>query len=422
MRGDGGMSVLTSIRSVARSGWSELRVRPRGQVPALDALRSAAILLVIGHHWAVRHYVEAGGVPTGLQNFTLFHYGWAGVDLFFVLSGFLIGKQLWRELDGTGTIHFGRFILRRGLRIWPVYYAVLVFYLLFNPEIQPIAPDWFFYSNYQWGAFSRGWSLSTEEQFYIAVPILLLLFRKRLSWRGWLLLLLGIEAAVLVNRHLTMRAIFAEGKTYADATYQLVTPFHTHLEGLLAGLIIALLAVHRPGLLRPRESARGSGVSWLGLAVFIGGTTLAVMLRVIGGNLFSFLAWGLIFGGLTYWVLLDRSLLTRPLGSGFWYPISRLSYSMYLNHMWMWPHSNDLAVRFTSGLVSSPALIFLISLVIVTIVSFVLAGVMFLLIEHPFLLVRDRFLAFTRRPAPHPPAAPEPVAAAPVAGSAAWGQ
>ncbi|MGQ0764473.1 MAG: acyltransferase family protein [Gemmatimonadota bacterium] len=415
------MSAITSLISIMSSGWHELRVRPRGQVPALDFLRSAAILLVIGHHWAVRHYVEAGGLPTSLQDFTLFYYGWAGVDLFFVLSGFLIGKQLWRELDGTGTIHFGRFILRRGLRIWPVYYAVLVFYLLFNPAIQPIAPDWFFYSNYQWGAFSRGWSLSTEEQFYIAVPLLLLLFRRRLSWRGWLFLLLGIEAAVLINRHLTMQALVASGKTYADATYQLVTPFHMHLEGLLAGLIIALLAVHRPALLKPRDSARGGrgGVSWLGLSVFIGGTALAVMLRLIGGNLFSFIAWGLIFGGLTYWVLLDRSFLTRPLNWSFWYPISRLSYSMYLNHMWMWPHSNDLAVQLTSGFVSSPALAFLVSLVLVTIVSFVLAGVMFLLIEHPFLLVRDRFLVFTRRSAPRAPLTSEPAAPTPVAGSLA---
>jgi peptidoglycan/LPS O-acetylase OafA/YrhL len=390
---------LTAVPGVLAGGWRELRERPKGQVAALDALRAIAILLVIGHHWSVRHYVEAGGVATPLQDAWPFYYGWAGVDLFFVLSGFLIGKQLWRELDSTGTIRFSRFILRRGLRIWPIYYAVLVFYLLFNPAIQPIAPDWFFFSNYKWGAFSRGWSLSTEEQFYIAIPLLLLIFRKRLSWLGWLYLLLGIEVAVLVNRYFAMNRVFASGRAYTDAPYELVTPFHMHLEGLLAGLIIALLAVHRPQLF-PGKATRG--ISWLGLAVFIGGSALAVILRVTAGNLFSFLGWGLIFGGLTFWALLDRSALVSPLNARFWYPISRLSYSMYLNHMWLWPQSNGVVVEGVQMFVSNPTLVFLITLVIVGGISFALAGVMFIVIEHPFLVVRDRILTATRRPVAAP--------------------
>ena len=390
------LSKLLSVSgSVLSSGFGELRHRPKGQLPALDAFRSAAVLLVVFHHWSIKEYVNAGGVYSPLQEHPIFFFGWTGVDLFFVLSGFLIGKQLWRELDRTGTIQFGRFILRRGLRIWPIYYVMLAGYAAFSSFIHPRVWDWTFLSNYRSGAFTRGWSLSTEEQFYIVVPILLLLLRKRFPLVRYVWVLLGIEAMVLINRYFTIEQILASGRTLASAQIKIVTPFHMHPEGLLAGLIIALFVVTRPHLLQPAESTHG--VSWRGLGVFVALSAVGLALRAANGDLFPFLALGMIFGGATYWALLDRSLLSAPLRAGFFYPISRLSYSMYLNHWWIWPSSNKAIVEGVQAFVSNPTAVFLISMFIGTALSFVLAAVMFMLVEHPFLLLRDRVLTSTRK-------------------------
>ena len=82
-------------------------------------LRSAAILLVLSLH--VGEFF-----PPRVQHLPFVYYGWSGVDLFFVLSGFLIGGQLWKQLYAQGNIEIGRFILRRGYRIWPLYYAFIL--------------------------------------------------------------------------------------------------------------------------------------------------------------------------------------------------------------------------------------------------------------------------------------------------------
>lgn len=383
---------------------AELVRRPAGQVPALDALRAAAILLVVGHHWAVKEYRLAGGLATPLQDFPLFYYGWAGVDLFFVLSGYLIGQQLWKELDRTGTIHVGRFLLRRGLRIWPLYYFMLVYYLFVNDAIFPRWSNWVFLSNYIGGGMARTWSLSTEEQFYLAVPALLLLVGRRIPLRGYLWVLLAIEAVVLGVRHDMLTDLAAAGIDPLRRDYVAIYPFHTHLEGLLAGLIIALLSVTAPSVFRRDHR----GISWLGLMTVAGGTAVALSLRVVNQRLFSFLVLGLIFGSLTFWALCDRSWLTRPLASRVFYPVSRLSYGMYLNHLWALPVTNRWLVTGARGVSGDPAVVFLLSLAGATVVSIAFAALTFVLIEHPFLLLRDRVLAATKRVATSASAAPAP--------------
>src|SRR5262249_16177994 len=123
-------------------------------------------------------------VPSSVWSFTLFRYGWTGVDLFFVLSGFLIGRQLQRELQRRGTVDVPRFLLRRGLRIWPLYFAWVAFLALALGKCRGIAPDLVFLSNYIQGRVSGGWSLSTEEQFYLVVPFLLLGAHRLFGPRG----------------------------------------------------------------------------------------------------------------------------------------------------------------------------------------------------------------------------------------------
>src|SRR5206468_8735683 len=95
--------------SLFHGGWDNLFTRPAGNIAFLDVLRSIAIILVYGSHFG-----PAFSAPLKVQRLPFIIDGWSGVDLFFILSGLLIGTQLWRELNSTGQIQLGRFLLRRG--------------------------------------------------------------------------------------------------------------------------------------------------------------------------------------------------------------------------------------------------------------------------------------------------------------------
>lgn len=137
----------------------------------LDILRAIAVLLVIGRH-----------VPGPLSwKFV----GWVGVDLFFVLSGFLISGLLFSEYKKTGGINWGRFFIRRGFKIYPSFYAMIFATFLWQVvkhegiRWKPYLPELLFYQSYQpdrlWG---HTWSLAVEEHFYIFLPLLLLTILK----------------------------------------------------------------------------------------------------------------------------------------------------------------------------------------------------------------------------------------------------
>ncbi|MEO7964898.1 MAG: acyltransferase [Gemmatimonadaceae bacterium] len=378
------------VRGLVLGGLRELYARPAGQLAGLDALRSAAILLVIGTHWALPEYQAAGGVPTALQQFPLFYYGWTGVDLFFVLSGYLIGRQLWRELQRTGTVQLGVFLLRRGLRIWPLYFFMLLYFAAGSRFVHPRLADWVFLSNYFPGGMVRGWSLSTEEQFYIAVPLLILLLKRRIPLQAYAWILLAIEGVLLVVRRAKLTTFFAAGGVYERADYVLIYPFHTHLEGLLIGLIIALLSVTHAQWFEKRSV---SGISWIGLGVVLSSMIAAFALRSADRRLFAFVSLGLLYGGFVFFVLADRSWITRPLGAWIFYPISRLSYGMYLNHWWFSNTANSWMVDTARRITADPTAVFLITLVMGTIASIGFAVCTFVIIEHPFLVMRDRWMA-----------------------------
>jgi peptidoglycan/LPS O-acetylase OafA/YrhL len=152
-------------------------------IPQLDVLRGIAVLMVMLSH-------VSGNVPSLHLN-SVFHYGWIGVDLFFVLSGFLITGILLRTKGQPG--YFTNFYVRRILRIWPLYLCVLAFGFLLVPILQPqLRPTvleqchpWqsylFFIQNLlvpesgKFGPLQITWSLCVEEQFYLVWPLIVLL-------------------------------------------------------------------------------------------------------------------------------------------------------------------------------------------------------------------------------------------------------
>src|SRR5437870_557283 len=163
------------------------------RVRALDGLRGIAILMVMLYHQTVM--VGSTGIDRFVGFWTL--SGWIGVDLFFVLSGFLITGILSDSKGATG--YFRNFYARRVLRIFPLYYGVVAFSLLILPYIPHwklenlarIKGDelwyWTYLSNFSiaaHAAFRHGildvsWSLSIEEQFYLMWPLLVLLLSRR---------------------------------------------------------------------------------------------------------------------------------------------------------------------------------------------------------------------------------------------------
>ena len=187
----------------------QTEVRDRHRLPALDGIRGLAILLVMFLHFADRSQ------PIGLANrlYTqITGVGWIGVDLFFVLSGFLITGVL---IDSRQSArYFKDFYARRTLRIFPLYYACLVAWIavapLFHPssEVRQVAIAkmhqdqlwyWTYLSNWKMGLDGRWppmgtsvyWSLAVEEQFYLVWPAVVLVFSPR-ALRNVCLSLIGL--------------------------------------------------------------------------------------------------------------------------------------------------------------------------------------------------------------------------------------
>src|ERR1051325_8397891 len=159
-------------------------VEHRRLVP-LDVLRAVAVLLVF-----CRHGINppAAGRLEPIAT-SLHRLGWAGGDLFFVLSGLLVGGLLFRELRTRSALDVRRFVVRRGFKIWPAYYVYLGFVLVLyasargstiTQALERLWPNLLHVQNYMPGRrlglpLMHTWSLAVEEHFYLLLPALLVL-------------------------------------------------------------------------------------------------------------------------------------------------------------------------------------------------------------------------------------------------------
>jgi len=208
--------------------------------PTLDGLRGVAVLLVLAFHFA---HLDGDAGVAGRLLLGATGFGWSGVDLFFVLSGFLITGVL---LDAKGSQgYFRTFYARRAVRIFPLYYAYLAAVFLVAPRLAPSAIDvkpasqgwlWSYLGNFLF-ARERGfeaspyaghfWSLAVEEQFYLLWPFAVWLLSPRRLWAATLALI-GIAFA----------ARFAIHRTTWNATAAYVlTPCRA--DGLAVGALVA---------------------------------------------------------------------------------------------------------------------------------------------------------------------------------------
>ena len=223
------------------------RFRNRERQPGLDLLRALAIIVVVVYHAALFGFKLPGRVD---------RFGWIGVDLFFVLSGYLIGGQLLAPLARDQRIKLGRFFTRRALRIMPAYFVVLAIYFLlpsWREYSEMSQPLWKFLLSVQnialhgGTAFSHAWSLAVEDQFYLALPFLLLFLYRRP--RAAI-----IVPCLIVIGGIGLRAFLAAqnpsvndgGVSFRGFQAWIYYPTWTRLDPLVFGVALAAIEKFRP--------------------------------------------------------------------------------------------------------------------------------------------------------------------------------
>jgi peptidoglycan/LPS O-acetylase OafA/YrhL len=235
-----------------KRGLSPFLAPARGaRLASLDALRGVAILLVLFHHTYIPAQWSGAAAPFAR---VAYRFGWTGVDLFFVLSGFLVGGLLLGELHERGTVDVRRFLVRRTFKIWPSYFALIGVVWLLTSTIDPprdpakafkhIVPNLLHVQNYWISPRIQTWSLAIEEHFYLLLPFLLALIARRRR-PG---VPLAVLATLLLVGCLTLRIrLLAAGVTSAT---DFVFPTHLRLDSLFFGVLIAYVYRFHPQRLR----------------------------------------------------------------------------------------------------------------------------------------------------------------------------
>jgi peptidoglycan/LPS O-acetylase OafA/YrhL len=337
----------------------------RGRVPGLDGLRAVAIVLVL-----LAHGVKTHGFPFADQLHGLLAEGGLGVDLFFLISGFLITLLLLREQKKSGKISIPAFYSRRCLRILPAYVTVVVVLsgLVLFRVVSIGTSDWLAALTYttNWlpdpgWVTGHFWSLSLEEHFYLLWPLLCWL-GPRWAWGFGGVCIVGMPVARLVLWTSGFSAIPVETSTL------------TRLDGIATGCVLALL------IWQPRGRALGAWTTrhaaWLAplaLAILVGSVILSVhwyRFHLLLGYSLNHLALAvLIWVCMTSGGRLGQVLQSRPL-----VVLGTLSYSIYLwQQLFLNPDSSSWVCRWPVN----------VGLVLVT------AAASYGVIERPFLRLKE---------------------------------
>ncbi|MCY1015857.1 acyltransferase family protein [Pyxidicoccus sp. MSG2] len=370
-------------------------------LPALDGLRGVAVLMVIAYHSLT--------VLTTASVGRLFQVGWAGVDLFFVLSGFLITRILVQTRERGA--YFRTFYARRALRIWPLYFLVLAFAFTLMGRLLPILAfdtqqyPWALYALYLqnlWltdfgpSPLSVTWSLAIEEQFYLVWPLLVFFLRN-----GQLRALLW--ACVLLSPVARFAALWEGVSPFQVYTFTLLRLDGLALGGLLAlGVVDGRYTAERlerwgrrlavPALLVAFGVSfvffsHGHAIHMATALVGPGGPTVRALLVT---GLYSL--WTVGFASLLGWVLTGRVRVLQAVLQ--WAPlrfVGQVSYGLYLFHTLVFPvgayYTRPLFYRFIPWSVAATAL----GLLFEYVVLLALTVVSWRCFERPLLRLKDRF-------------------------------
>jgi peptidoglycan/LPS O-acetylase OafA/YrhL len=401
--------------------------RPKNNFKAIDGIRAIAVLwVIIFHIWIFQHNTFPNILGEVAQNPLLVWItkGDLGVDLFFVISGFLIGSILFKEYKRTKTLNFKSFYLRRFLRLFPVYFfsMIIALYFLDGNGAERWTTAWsnlIYVNNYVFKSYMGWtWSLAIEEQFYIVIPFLIVFLFPKFRKKRVLFTILAIIPIVLTyyySVHIFNFEIPYNREIFGDIWQEWFWGYYmlTHLRygGLLSGVIAAYIHInHSEQVLYFFQKKKNlsnflilfSIVSFLLISSLSLGQAapveesifyelprkVGVYYEIIHRELFSYAVVFLMMA-----CLYSKSRIIQPLNTflsaSFFYPIAKISYSAYLFHVmfmeWFFPifteySKNSLTtiqIVFTNGVIS-------------IIVTILVAGIMLVFIEEPFNKLKNK--------------------------------
>ncbi len=362
-----------------------------GKLHGLDHLRAFAISYVLLFHYGAIF-------PHPEWTRTWGKFGWSGVDLFFVLSGYLISSQLFREMSATSRISLRTFFIKRFFRIMPAYWLVLALYFLLPAvrERETIAPLWKFVTFTQniglvlrnQGAFSHAWSLCIEEQFYLLLPFMLtaILLTRTLKWGRWLLA--GLFVAGLATRYLLydhfVLPFVQDGSHWINWYKWIYYPTWSRLDGILTGVAIAAMAHYLPRITATITRA-GNWLFLLGLCVLAGAYFICWDQSTIYATVWGFPVVSIGYGLVLLSAISPESFLYRT-PSRITATLAGYSYGLYLIH--------KIIIHLTQGGLEYFGLDIHSNATMIISLACCLAGawLLRLLVEKPFLRLRNKLV------------------------------
>jgi len=355
----------------------------------LDLLRLLAILLVLSHH--LRPSISGKG---GLFVATLIKGGWVGVDLFFVLSGYLVAGLLFKEYAKEGRVSLRNFLIRRGFKIYPAFWILIgCSAVVFAPNGRPTTPqdlfgEFLFVQNYAAHIWPHTWSLAIEEHFYLLlVAVMWLMLRSK---KPHALKPFPRTFFIVATACLAFRAVNALRYPEYDFTRDYF-PTHLRIDSLFFGAFLAYLAQYHQLERRLRwfsPWARIAAGTLLLAPAFIFARETHRWISIIGFNLFYLGAGLLVLGALHL-----QNTPFRPLRM-----LGRLGAASYSIYLWHYPVHQWFATPILFTYEHNPG--FYWQYAGVAVIGAVLFGyVMALVVELPVLLLRDRLFPTKSGPA-----------------------
>ena len=359
------------------------------RLAGLDTLRALAIVLVLMSHYnGFVSQAPTFGIPGSI--------GWAGVDLFFVLSGYLIGNQLLSPAARGESLELKSFFARRLLRTLPNYYAVLAVYLLLPDSPiagKSMAPAWQFLTFTQnfglnYGeTFTHSWSLCIEEQFYLVLPlaVLALVGPRRSPRLLWCALVAAIGAGMM-----------ARGLAFMDGKDVFAAPVYyssfCRFDELLPGVAIAMLKNFHPAafarILRHGNALLAAGLAMAAAVLYgvMNEAPTAFMASTFGFSLVAMSFALLTLAALSPGALLNRLRIPGAASLALW------SYAVYLVHK---PVFMALRPQLVNRGIDPGAPL--------TIIAVMAAGIgggwlLYRVVETPFMRLRARWYPSTQLP------------------------
>jgi peptidoglycan/LPS O-acetylase OafA/YrhL len=344
------------------------RVTKVKRVIELDFLRGIAILLVLDAHLGSKWYSFFHFAPSGQM----------GVDLFFVLSGFLVGGLLMKEWKKSGAVDGMRFLKRRAFKIWPAYYFYILFVALLHqhPWKTFLVANFLNIQNYLGSSLTHTWSLAVEEHFYLGMTLLMIFVSRRKFSHALVLAIYSFLAicavvSLLVSAHM-------EG--YRSLFYT-----HVRVEGLIFGVILALLFNFFPVVFHQLQQRKIT--LWLFLFICCGVVLFRQQIRLPLMNEYLFADLGSVAV-----LLLAFRVETNPQRNFLYRTIAFIgvySYGIYLWFLGVARATSAAEVRFHLpdfwALEFLPYFLAILTGIIVT-----------KLIEFPFLKLRERLVPASR--------------------------